>query len=205
MPLLAPQVNEDAARVTYQGLLDGKRLRMTYVSRAAAEEGDRDYEVNPLGLVVRGNLIYLVCTLWNYEDIRQLALHRVKSAEMTDIAATRPTDFDLHRYIEQGAFQYPVGPMIQLKVKFTRGAAAHLYETPLSADQVIEEADAEHAIVTASVRDTAQLEWWLHGFGDLVEVLEPPSLKASVASTLARAVSKYSLVFDPIIRRGSVE
>jgi hypothetical protein len=30
-----------------------------------------------------------VCTLWNYDDIRQLALHRVKAATMTDVVATR--------------------------------------------------------------------------------------------------------------------
>lgn len=103
--------------------------------------------MNPLGLVVRGNLIYLVCTLWNYQDIRQLALHRVKSAVMTDVAATRPADFDLDRYIEEQEFHYPVGQMIELKVKFDRRAAAHLFETPLSADQLIEDVDDVRVIV----------------------------------------------------------
>jgi predicted DNA-binding transcriptional regulator YafY len=192
MPLLAPKVNDEAARVVYQSLADGKRIQMTYTPRASEGEGDRDYEINPLGLVVRGNLIYLVCTMWNYEDIRQLALHRVKSAVMTDEPATRSADFDLDRYIEQGEFQYPVGPMIQLKAKFDRTAAAHLYETPLSTDQTIDDVDAEHVLVTATLRDTAQLTWWLLGFGESVKVIEPNELQSRIGTSLAVASSYYA-------------
>jgi predicted DNA-binding transcriptional regulator YafY len=192
MPLMAPNVNEKEARVIYQALLDGKRIQMTYTPRTPDGKGDRDYEVNPLGLVVRGNLIYLVCTLWSYDDIRQLALHRVKSAAITDVMITRPAEFDLDLYIERGEFQYPIGPMIQFKAKLDRGAAAHLYETPLSADQAIEEVDAEHVTVTASVHDTAQLNWWVLGFGELIEVLEPESLRQSVERSLRIGAQKYT-------------
>ena len=67
--------------------------------------------------------------------------------------------------------------MIQLKAKFTRAAALHLDETPLSEDQRIEDLDADHVVVAATVRDTAQLDWWLSGFGSLVEVQEPVELR----------------------------
>ncbi len=191
MPLLAPKVNEEAARVVYQALADGKKIQMTYTPRISERESDRDYEVNPLGLVVRGTLIYLVCTMWNYQDIRQLALHRVKSAVITDEPAARPAEFDLDAYIEQGEFQYPVGPMIQLKAKFNRAAAAHLYETPLSTDQVIEDLDVEHVLVTATARDSGQLEWWLLGFGDLVTILEPSRLRAKIAAAATASARRY--------------
>jgi predicted DNA-binding transcriptional regulator YafY len=129
--------------------------------------------VTPLGLVVRGDLSYLVCTLWDYQDIRQLAMHRVISATPIETPATKPEGFDLDEYIESGEFQYRVGTLIQLKAKFSRGAAAHLLETPLSDDQVIQRLDADHDLVTATVRDTAQLDWWLLGFASSVRVLEP--------------------------------
>jgi predicted DNA-binding transcriptional regulator YafY len=177
MPLLPPKYNNEAVRVVYDALLAGKRFTAEYRSRATDTDEVKAYEVNPLGLVARGNLLYLVCTLWNYQDIRQLALHRVLTATPTDSPVTRPDNFNLDRYIEQGEFQYPVGPMIRLKGKFTRVAAAHLYETPLSEDQTIEELDADHVVVTVTVRDTAQLDWWLSGFGSLVEVQEPIELR----------------------------
>jgi len=173
MPLLPPQYNTDVVRVVYDALLAGRRFTADYRSRAATTDELKSYEVNPLGLVARGSLLYLVCTLWEYDDIRQLALHRVVGATPSDKPVNKPNGFDLDYYIQQGEFQYPVGPMIQLKAKFNRTAAAHLYETPLSEDQTIEDEDAEHVIVTATVRDTTQLQWWLRGFGNLVEVLEP--------------------------------
>jgi predicted DNA-binding transcriptional regulator YafY len=177
MPLLPPKYNNAAIRVVYDALLAGKRFSANYKSRAAITDEMKSYEVSPLGLVARGNLLYLVCSLWDYEDIRQLALHRVFDAALTDKAVTRSEGFNLDRYIEQGEFQYPVGPMIQLKLKMNRAAAAHLYETPLSEDQTITESGTDYVVVTATVRDTAQLEWWLSGFGASVEIREPPDLR----------------------------
>lgn len=175
MPLLPPKYNNDAVRIVYDALLVGRRFNAEYRSRAAETDEIKSYEVNPLGLVARGPLLYLVCTLWNYQDIRQLALHRLVNATPIETIISTPEGFDLDRYIEHGEFQYPVGPMIRLKAKFARAAATHLNETPLSEDQAIEDLDADHVIVTATVRDTEQLEWWLRGFGKLVDVVEPPN------------------------------
>lgn len=71
--------------------------------------------------------------------------------------------------------------MILLKAKFDREAAAHFCETLLSTDQVIESVDAEHVMVIATVRATAQLEWWLRGFGSDVEIQLPIDLRERLA------------------------
>ena len=49
------------------------------------------------------------------------------SASHFDKPVTPPDGFDLDHYIEQGEFQYPVGPMIELKAKFDRTAVAKLH------------------------------------------------------------------------------
>jgi len=54
--------------------------------------------------------------------------------------------------------------MIDPKAKCHRTVAAHFYETPVSEHQTIEDLDADHVIFTATVRDTAQLQWRLRGF-----------------------------------------
>ncbi len=194
MPLLPPKFNNDAVRVVYDALLAGQRFVADYRSRANDADEVKTYEVNPLGLVARGNLLYLVCTLWDYEDIRQLTLHRVLTARPSNKPVERPGGFELDRYIESGEFQYPVGPMIKLKAKFYQAAAAHLMETPLSEDQEIERVDSDHVLVTATVRDTAQLDWWLLGFGASVRVLEPPGLAARIAeASQAALVENYRI------------
>jgi predicted DNA-binding transcriptional regulator YafY len=192
MPLLPPPPNPQASGVVYQALLEGRRFTADYLSRSSEEGVPKTFEISPLALVARGNLIYLVCTIWKYEDIRQLAVHRIHRPVLLEKRATRPATFNLDRYIEQGEFQYPVGPMIQLKAKFERDAAAHLYETPLSADQKIEDLDDNYVLVTATLRDTSQLEWWLLAFGDLAVVVGPPSLRLNIASSIRRADGQYN-------------
>ena len=192
MPLLAPKVNEEVTKVVYQSLLDGKRIKLGYVTRSSEAEGVREYEVSPLGLVVRGNLIYLVCTLWQYQDVRQLVMHRIKHAQMTEQPLSSPPDFDLDRYVDQGELQYPVGSMIRLKVIFARAVAAHLYETPLSDDQQITDMNGDHVMVTATVRETAQLEWWLLAFGSQIEVVEPDPIRGRIAAATYAAAARYT-------------
>jgi predicted DNA-binding transcriptional regulator YafY len=177
MPLLAPETDPAVVTVVYQAFLKGHRFTAEYKARSVDGDGPKTYEVNPLGIVARGTLVYLICTLWDYEDVRQLVLHRFNSASLLDKPATRPEGFDIDRYIESGEFQLPVGPMIRLEAIFERGAAAHLYETPLSPDQVIDDVDSERVRVTATVRDSGQLEWWLLGFGRRVEVVGPEGLR----------------------------
>jgi len=198
MPLLAPKINRDALRVIQQALLDGRQADVSYTPRGVERQAEKRYTVNPLGLVARGSLLYLVCTFWEYEDIRQLALHRVQGATITDVTAKRPADFDLDRYIESGAFEYRVGEEIVLKAIFNRDAAVHLDETALSEDQRIQTIDEGHVLVTATVSDSAQLQWWLFGLGDLVEVLEPESLRARTGETLVHAAERYALHVDRI-------
>ena len=180
MPLLPPKYDNAAVKTVYDSLLARNRFFAVYRSRTDDTEETKSYEVSPLALVARGNLVYLVCTLWEYQEIRQLALHRVIDAVETDKAIIKPEGFDLDRYIEQGEFQYPVGPMVRLKLKMHKEAAAHLYETPMSEDQRIEKIDPDYACVTATVRESAQLEWWIRGFGSAVEVVEPLSLRSSI-------------------------
>jgi predicted DNA-binding transcriptional regulator YafY len=193
MPLLAPEVDTTVARTVYQALLDGKRFTADYASRSAPCPEPREYVVSPLGLVARGNLLYLVCTLWDYTDLRQLAMHRIRSATATATPVTTPPPgFDLDQYIAEGEFHYPVGPEIRLEARFYRGAAAHLYETPLSTDQTITDLDDDHVLVTATIRDSEQLHWWLLGFGSLVTVICPASLRNELACELAVAARTYT-------------
>src|SRR2546421_5920324 len=111
---------------------------------------------------------------------------------MTEQPLSSPPDFDLDRYVDQGELQYPVGSLIRLKVIFARGAAAHLYETPLSEDQQITDMNGDNVMVTATVRETAQLEWWLLGFGSQIEVVEPDSIRGRIAVATQAAAIRYT-------------
>jgi predicted DNA-binding transcriptional regulator YafY len=188
-PLRLPEFDEAILDAVTRGLLEGRRLDVAYRSR---EKGDRiRCELNPLGLVLKGGLAYLVCTFWQYTDIRQVVLHRVHHAEVLEAPALVPEGFDLDSYIQEGEFSYPVGEPMRLEAVFRRGAHLHLHDTPLSADQVLEELDDERVLVHATVENTAELRWWLLGFGELVEVLAPSDLREEFRTRAAAMASVY--------------
>lgn len=180
-PLIPPNYPEEIIEAVYSALLSEQQLEISYKSR---EQGDiKTYPVHPLGIVQRGAVTYLVATLYDYTDIRILAVHRIQSAQILEQPAKTPRKFDLAEYIRQGAFGFEESGEIKLLVRFTAPAVEHLRETPLTPDQQIEAANQDSWVrLKATVPDTAQLRWWLLGFGDQVEVLEPASLREEFTS-----------------------
>jgi predicted DNA-binding transcriptional regulator YafY len=80
---------------------------------------------------------------------------------------------------------------MRLEAVFSYGAAFHLHDTPLSADQVIAELDDERVLLRATVENTAELRWWLLGFGDLVEVIAPADLREEFRTRATAMAAKY--------------
>ena len=62
---------------------------------------------------------------------------------------------------------------------------------PVAKDQVIEEVDEYHLQLTATVRHTVQLQWWLQSFASEVEVIEPPELRKAMAEQAEWLMGKY--------------
>ena len=64
----------------------------------------------------------------------------------------------------------------------------------MSTDQVISPlADSQWVEVSATVADTDQLRWWLLGFGNQVEVLEPVELREEFRAIACGLRDMYEL------------
>ncbi|MCP1727638.1 putative DNA-binding transcriptional regulator YafY [Natronospira proteinivora] len=188
-PLIPPTGDEDTVRTAYDALLYRKRFEASYHS--ASRDKRQQFTINPLGVVLRDNILYLICTLFEYEDIRILAMHRLEKASLTEEDAWWPAGFDLKDYVASGAPDILAGPEIRLVADFNREAARHLEETPLSKDQTLEAIDQEETRVTATVQNTKQLRWWLMGFGPAVEVIEPKDLREEMAANARALLERY--------------
>jgi predicted DNA-binding transcriptional regulator YafY len=157
--LLPPKVAPGIAETVQRALLDRKRLTIHYLRPSDDETSEA--EVSVLGMVVRDSLTYLVTVFWNYDDPRQLLLHRIKSAQLTETAAREPKDFTFGAYVESGEMDWPVGPMIKLRLDIAPDLVRVLEETPLSEDQQIRSARRGWARLTATVQDTMELQAWI--------------------------------------------
>lgn len=188
-PLLPPNVKPAVQHTVYEALLADKQLEIEYLKRG--EDKAVKYRIHPLAAVQRGPITYLYCRVFDYEDLRTLALHRIQSATMLEEAAKAPPGFSIDEAINNGKFGFGEGKEIRLEAIFCNGAGDHLFETPLSNNQTLTELEDGNIKLIATVADTPQLAWWLLGLGDGVEVVKPAALRQSIAETIARMQAIY--------------
>lgn len=164
-PLLPPKIAPGVFEVVSEALFSNHWLQLDYRNSAGKRS---KVDVMPLGLAQQGPRLYLVCRYRGYGNERSLALHRMLSAEMSTLTFDRPHEFDLKRYDDDGRFGFGEGEKVRLTFRIERNTGLHLLESPLSKDQQVAELDVGQLEITATVVDSAMLEWWLRGFGDAV-------------------------------------
>lgn len=183
-PLIPPVVDRQAQQAIYEGLLQDKQLECIYQGRGQNSEV-KTYILNPLALVQKGSIIYLVCTRHDKSDIQTFALHRFKSANVLNTRALHPVNFDIDEYIESGALGFRVNfdqptENVMLKLHMPEADAHYFEESQLSRDQQIEKLDHGMALIRATVPFTSQLVWWLRSFGNKIQKIEPEHVSRAV-------------------------
>jgi predicted DNA-binding transcriptional regulator YafY len=163
-PLLPPKIIPGVFDAVSNALYANRWLNLEYKSAAGK---NTKAEIMPLGLAQQGPRLYLVCRYKGYDNERSLALHRIISAEASTLTFERPKEFNLQQYDADGRFGFGEGKRIRLTFRIDKEAGFHLLESPLSTDQQVREL-AGHFEISATVVETAQLEWWLRGFGNQV-------------------------------------
>lgn len=173
-PLLPPKVAPSVFEVVSEALYSNRWLLLDYRNST----GKRNkVEVMPLGLVQQGPRLYLVCRYRGYENERNLALHRILSAEISTLTFERPKEFDLKRYDDDGRFGFGDGEKVRLTFVIEHDAGLHLLESPLSSDQQVHELDGGKLEITATVIDSAMLDRWLRGFGRAVTAVRKNTIE----------------------------
>lgn len=184
-PLIPPAVSPQAQQAIYEALLQDRQLEVDYHRRGQPEQ-HKTYQLNPLALVQRGPIIYLLCTRPDRaeDDIHLFALHRFNRAEVLEQRALRPSEFDLDQYLASGALGFKTAALADhddqaptaISLRFSATAGQGLLECHLSEDQHSQIEEDGKITIQATVPLTAQLIWWLRGFGRDVDVLAPDHL-----------------------------
>ncbi|MBZ9613515.1 helix-turn-helix transcriptional regulator [Rheinheimera maricola] len=189
MQLLAPKIDSDILRQVQQALLDKKQLEVSY--HALHQNAVKQYRLNPLALVQRGQVSYLIASAEPYTDPLRFAIHRFKQVEITDTAAVTPADFNLQRYLASGAMEFSEGETITLEFSAKPVLANLLQETPLSADMVCVKLDNGDYHISASVHKGWQLNLWLMSQSSFLTVLAPQELRDKIKQQLTEALANY--------------
>lgn len=189
--LKPPSIRDDVQEAVYTALLENRRIEVGYRSKSRARP--TRFVLNPLGVVVRAGVVYLVATTWQYDDVRHYVLHRMSAPELLDEPVKVPRGFRLADHIrEDRRFSYPLSTgKLELKALFDADAAVHLTESRLATDHRTTEQKDGRVLVEATVPDTADLRWWLLGFGGAVQVLGPETLRTEFREHVRRMEAMY--------------
>ncbi|MCA1618526.1 MAG: YafY family transcriptional regulator [Acidobacteria bacterium] len=170
----------------------GRKLLLCYGAGHGDGAAPGERAVDPLGLVAKGGVWYLVARAG--EDVRSYRVSRVASARLADEPAERPVDFDL------AAFW--AGSMARFREEMPRfhatfrahGSVLHLLRYAGRFSR-LEEASEPDAAGWATVRMRFQFEEDACGlalsFGTKVEVVEPPGLRAKIRKMAEEVVAFY--------------
>lgn len=180
----------------YNGLLHERQLEVTYRAITSGL-APKTYPLHPLGLVVVEQVVYLVCTVKDYQDPRFLALHRMDQARLLDTPAFRPASFDIDAFIfrEFGIRlgSHPLKLVMQLRGVLVK----YLNETPVAADQTMRKIDEQWTEVRATLPDTVQLRTWLRSLGPDAVLIEPQALRQALRQEWVQLAQLYATTDEP--------
>ena len=173
VPMLPPKIADGVFDTVSEALYANHWLDVVYQNAKGEVKNKR---VMPLGLAQQGLRIFVVCRFEGYTNERNLALHRIQKAIDTKLPFTRPPEFDLTAYDDQGRFALSTGKTLQLDMWVSKALGLLLSETPLSIDQTMTpmsepapwKADStrEGYRIKATVLNSANLKWWLKSQSD---------------------------------------
>jgi len=186
--LLPPKIRPGILEPVQEALLNDQQLDLDY--RSVDQPVAKAMRVHPLGLVQRGPGAYLVATVFDYVEPRLLAVHRIHRARSIEETAKRPADFSLAAYIASGALEFGDGEAIKLRAQISPALAIHLAETPLSGDMQLDP-HGDHVRLSASLRDSWALRWWILAQGEGFVVKHPVALKRDILAEHQAAVAAY--------------
>jgi predicted DNA-binding transcriptional regulator YafY len=170
-----------------------RRLRMSY------ERGDGtavERVVDPLGLVAKGRLWYLVAAVEG--EARSYRVSRVREAEVLDEPCARPPDFDLAAFWERSAASFTANlPRYPATVRVEADLVPYLRAIGRYA-RIAREYPPGPADPDGWVRLDMLFEGehnareYVLGFGPRIEVLEPAALREQILRAAEGIIARYT-------------
>jgi predicted DNA-binding transcriptional regulator YafY len=174
--------------VVQEAIARDRKLTLQYW-RAGRERVERS--VDPLGLVAKGSVWYLVAG--TSEGFRTYRVSRIEEATMLDAPAARPPDFDLPAYWKASTDRFEEGlPRFDATLRIEPRAAKWLkmwrFSSPI---EVVGEPDAEGWITLRIQFDREEEACFVVlGLGPRVDVVAPAALRDRVAAEAAGILSR---------------
>jgi len=189
LPFLPPRIVPGVLEAVQEAIVLERELQLRYSGPNDARP--RELTLHPLAFIQHGPVAYLVATAFTFTDPRLYALHRINSARLT-AATSRPSpDFSLDAFLADGGMQFGESGPLRLHAVVSRKLACYLTESPLTPDQQLTARSPERYLLTATIKDSWQLQFWILSQGEEIVVVQPAHLKKRIKASLQATLKNY--------------
>lgn len=170
-------------------VINSYQLNITY-SKLNGESSDR--HINPLGLVYKRGVWYLVAQNPESNEYRTFRVDQILDVRLNNIQFEYPESFSLSEHVGSSWGVYTNDSVETVKLHFSPAVASRVKSLRYHRSQeVIDELPDGSVIVKLEVCGMLELKSWLLQWGNEVKVLEPASLRDEVINAAREIVAMY--------------
>ncbi len=182
-------------QTVYQQLVDAisrrQCVRLQYDSYA--EGAVIQTRLSPYRLMFSRRAWYVIGRSSLHRQTRVFHLGRVRTIEPTEDCYRIPRGFSLERHLRNAWHLIPErGPDRAVRIRFGKLVARNVAEVQWHKTQQVEFIADGSLDFQVKVSGLNEISWWVLGYGDQAEVLDPPELRLLVGRQAARMAARYA-------------
>ena len=192
LPLHPEPLDLTCIKPIYDSLLLDQQVIISY-KKSVINSAEKQYQLNPLGLIVRDYKQYLIASKHQSPELPQLfLLNKVTSAKRNYSPVVSPTNFVLKKYQQENHSGYLLdNESKKIKLQVTGSVINLLSHNKIDPDQQITQLDETWMEITATSYLTYDLVGWIMRYGSLIKVIAPQELVDAVISRAGELMDLY--------------
>ncbi|MBV9101297.1 MAG: WYL domain-containing protein [Candidatus Dormibacteraeota bacterium] len=178
-------------RTVVDAFVESRALEVEYVDAGGkrSKRELRPYFVEP---EMEGRHVYVFAHDSLSGEVRPFRLDRLLTARLLTLTFQVPEDFDIDKVVSASWGIWQSEAPQDVCLRFQAEAAQWVRETRLPPSAQVTDAEDGGVEVRLRVSDEREMRRWVLGWGPLVEVLEPASLREYAADAHRRAARIYA-------------
>jgi predicted DNA-binding transcriptional regulator YafY len=191
---MVPANRLDGQETVYERLLQAvterRSVRIRY--RSLAEQEEICTRLHPYRLLFSRRSWYVIGRSSLHRATRTFNVGRIVALELLEDRYEVPRGFSVDRYLRNAWHLIAeAGPDREVVVRFRKKVAQNVAEVAWHKTQRLEFRPDGSLDFRVTVSGLGEISWWILGYGDQAEVLQPPELREMVAGHAARMVECY--------------
>lgn len=155
-----------------------------------ADDETKRYRIDPLRFFERDGGLYLFVRVPQYDDIRVLALERIKSIDVTEDNFVYPKDFD-PEVLLQKSFGMVYDDPLEVTIRFSAGQARYIRERQWAKEQKITDRKDGSIELWMKTSGWYDVKKWILSFGSDACVISPESLRNDIKEEAEAVLNSY--------------